>query len=176
MVWHHCQLTHVCPLFFSPGILHAQERDYKTGYSYFYESFEVRVSATVLATDILQAGQPSLCFDTQDKWHNPPPPPPRHQSSIAQGYDSVESKLPAVRSLKYMLLMKILMNEASDVPNIVTGKLALKYAGRYWGRFLPQGHALYFQTSTSCHTRPRPRARGHAGCGERQLGPVSRRL
>lgn len=114
----------------------------------------------------------------------------KHTFLVAQGYDSVESKLLAVRSLKYMLLMKILMNEASDVPNIVTGKLALKYAGRSWDLLLPRAHAssvdstrtrrtsvqYTYLTLFPCARTPRPRARGHAGCGERQLGPVSRRL
>eukprot|EP00045_Choanoeca_perplexa_P005240 m.44431 g.44431 ORF g.44431 m.44431 type:complete len:434 (+) comp13012_c0_seq2:220-1521(+) len=68
------------------GTLHAQEGDYKTAYSYFYEAFE--------------------------------------------GFDSIDSADAALKGLKYMLLTKVLLEEAGDVPAIVSGKLALKYSGR----------------------------------------------
>uniref|UniRef100_A0A7N9CNE9 Proteasome 26S subunit, non-ATPase 11 n=1 Tax=Macaca fascicularis TaxID=9541 RepID=A0A7N9CNE9_MACFA len=68
------------------GIIHAaEEKDWKTAYSYFYEAFE--------------------------------------------GYDSIDSPK-AITSLKYMLLCKIMLNTPEDVQALVSGKLALRYAGR----------------------------------------------
>lgn len=67
------------------GIIAAEEKDYKTAYSYFYEGFE--------------------------------------------GFMSLEDDR-AVNNLKYMLLCKIMMGSAEDVPGIVNGSVALKYSGR----------------------------------------------
>eukprot|EP00879_Flechtneria_rotunda_P002976 GHRR01003194.1.p1 GENE.GHRR01003194.1~~GHRR01003194.1.p1 ORF type:complete len:412 (+),score=154.91 GHRR01003194.1:318-1553(+) len=67
------------------GILHAEEKDYKTGYSYFFEAFE----------------QFSALDEPQ-----------------------------ALSVLKYMLLCKVMLNEAGDVPAIISSKAGLKYTGQ----------------------------------------------
>ncbi|KAG0578203.1 hypothetical protein KC19_4G005700 [Ceratodon purpureus] len=66
------------------GILHAEEKDYKTGFSYFFEAFEA--------------------FNALDD--------PR-----------------AVFCLKYMLLCKIMINQADDVGSLISSKAGLKYTG-----------------------------------------------
>eukprot|EP00475_Leptophrys_vorax_P041376 TRINITY_DN77987_c0_g1_i1.p1 TRINITY_DN77987_c0_g1~~TRINITY_DN77987_c0_g1_i1.p1 ORF type:complete len:439 (+),score=45.46 TRINITY_DN77987_c0_g1_i1:236-1552(+) len=66
------------------GVLHAEEKDYKTAYSYFFEAFE--------------------CFN---------------------GLDDARS----IPCLKYMMLCKIMLNQADDVASIIASKGALKYSG-----------------------------------------------
>lgn len=67
------------------GILHAEEKDYKTAYSYFFEAFEA--------------------FNALEDRH-------------------------AIFSLKYMLLCKIMVNQADDVAGIISSpKVGLQYQG-----------------------------------------------
>ncbi|TSK14719.1 26S proteasome non-ATPase regulatory subunit 11B [Bagarius yarrelli] len=67
-------------------IIHAaEEKDWKTAYSYFFEAFE--------------------------------------------GYDSIDSPR-AITALKYMLLCKIMLSSPEEVQSLISGKLALRYAGR----------------------------------------------
>ncbi|CAM0904506.1 unnamed protein product [Alopecurus aequalis] len=66
------------------GILHAEEKDYKTAYSYFFEAFEA--------------------------------------------FNALEDPR-AIFSLKYMLLCKIMVNQADDVAGIISSKASLKYVG-----------------------------------------------
>ncbi|KAL4365531.1 hypothetical protein AHAS_Ahas07G0115400 [Arachis hypogaea] len=66
------------------GILHAEEKDYKTAYSYFFEAFE--------------------------------------------SFNALEDPK-AVFSLKYMLLCKIMVNQADDVGGIISSKAGLQYVG-----------------------------------------------
>jgi 26S proteasome regulatory subunit N6 len=67
------------------GILHAEEKDYKTAYSYFFEAFD----------QFSTLGEPE-----------------------------------ALGVLKYMLLSKIMLNHADEVPGIISSKAGLKYTGR----------------------------------------------
>ncbi|KAF6018773.1 PSMD11 [Bugula neritina] len=46
-----------------------------------------------------------------------------------EGYDSIDSPK-AIVSLKYMLLAKIMLEQADEVTQIMSGKLALKYMGK----------------------------------------------
>lgn len=68
------------------GILHAEDKDYNTAFSYFIEALD--------------------------------------------GYSSQDETKKAIAALKYMLLSKIMLNLTDDVHSIMTGKLAIKYAGR----------------------------------------------
>ncbi|KAK6346959.1 26S proteasome regulatory subunit rpn6 [Orbilia brochopaga] len=68
------------------GILHSEEKDFKTAFSYFIEALD--------------------------------------------GYASQDETEKAVAALKYMLLCKIMLNLTDDVHSIITGKVALRYAGK----------------------------------------------
>lgn len=65
------------------GILHAEEKDFKTAYSYFFESMEAFAS---------------------------------------------QNDIRSIQSLKYMLLCKIMVNLAEEVPSLVLSKLATQHS------------------------------------------------
>ncbi|BGP15630.1 hypothetical protein JCM10213_004150 [Rhodosporidiobolus nylandii] len=82
------------------GVLHAEEKDYKTAYSYFFESFE--------ALSNLDSGGVS--------------------ASAAAAEGGVD-RAKVVSALKYMLLCKVMLGLADDVASLSTTKTAARYAG-----------------------------------------------
>ena len=82
------------------GTLHAEEKDYKTAFSYFFEAFEQ--------------------FNALDD--------PK-----------------AVLSLKYMLLCKIMLSSAEEVPGMISSKAGLKYAGK-----LHCTHTMLLSSACAC--------------------------
>ncbi|KAF7293159.1 Proteasome regulatory particle subunit [Mycena chlorophos] len=93
------------------GILHAEEKDYKTAYSYFFEAFESQASAASFA------------------------PAPGKREGADGALPAVTGDAPidtdgkgALESLKYMLLCKVMLNLPEDVHSLLSIKLALKYA------------------------------------------------
>ncbi|KAF7361219.1 Proteasome regulatory particle subunit [Mycena sanguinolenta] len=95
------------------GILHAEEKDYKTAYSYFFEAFESQASAASFA--------PPARKDAGDGADGAVP------TSVAGEPIDTEGK-GALEALKYMLLCKVMLNLPEDVHSLLSIKLALKYA------------------------------------------------
>lgn len=97
------------------GILHCEEKDYKTAYSYFFEAFEnynhtVKEKTVDLHTSsdktLLAPGQADTSLSYKERTH-------------------LELQ---VNCLKYMLMCKIMSNVKEDVSTLINGKLALRYA------------------------------------------------
>lgn len=102
------------------GILYAaDEKDFKTAFSYFYEAFEAfdsGINAEDFESSILRAVKGIVGVDDV-----------RSPSTGSATSGSWTGK--AVVALKYMLLAKVMLNLPEDVASITTGKLALRYAG-----------------------------------------------
>ncbi|KIM37949.1 hypothetical protein M413DRAFT_448211 [Hebeloma cylindrosporum] len=97
----YCPPTLQAALDLQSGILHAEDKDYTTAYSYFFEAFE---NMSAQGVDGLEG-----------------------KAGLGEGQE-VKAKEGALGALKYMLLCKVMLNLPEDVNSLLTIKLALKYA------------------------------------------------
>ncbi|GAA5855347.1 hypothetical protein JCM8547_009043 [Rhodosporidiobolus lusitaniae] len=98
------------------GVLHAEEKDYKTAYSYFFESFEG-----------LAALDSSAPFNSTSTSSSATETTPSATTALPTGDEPDRAKI--VSALKYMLLCKVMLGLSEDVLSITSTKTAQRYAG-----------------------------------------------
>ena len=107
------------------GTLNAEEKDFKTAFSYFYEV------CVLLSHSPTSHSRPHFPRVTPHTSHPILPHPSPARPSFFQSFenfDSVSSER-AIDCLKYMLLCKIMMNSPEDVNAVIEGKPGQRHAG-----------------------------------------------
>lgn len=111
------------------GTLHADERDYKTAYSYFFEAFEARQTQAAVgkgaAAAAAAAAAASAAAAPQGVGASSSAPAAAPAAPAVASID-----VSPVPPLKYMLLCKIMTGSADDVSGIINGKAGVRWAGR----------------------------------------------
>ncbi|PFH35011.1 PCI domain-containing protein [Besnoitia besnoiti] len=105
----HCPPLLQADIDLQAGILAAQDRDYKTAFSYFFEAFDA-FSAQDAAHHSHRASTTGAAAAAAVKCNTTPAGPSR-----------------ALQALKYMLLSKILQGKDDEVSALLTGKQGLRY-------------------------------------------------
>lgn len=118
------------------GILHCEETDYKTAFSYFLEAFDAydqhdEDSAREMRKDIKEAA--TGASSSSSSLEAPSPLPLVGHVTGTSIITSVSSSSPnaagskAVTALRYMVLCKVLQGKADEVNAIMTAKYGQKY-------------------------------------------------
>lgn len=95
------------------GVLHCEEKDYKTAYSYFFEAFEnYNHSVKEKTVDLHTSSDTALAA-------------PNAPSMTFKERTYLEL---CINCLKYMLMCKIMTNVKDEVNTLINGKLALRFA------------------------------------------------
>lgn len=98
------------------GILHSEEKDYKTAYSYFFEAFENYNSSVKEKTVDLHTSSDKALLN------------PNASAEPQLSFKERTYLEASVNCLKYMLMCKIMTNLKDEVSGLINGKLALRYA------------------------------------------------
>ena len=102
------------------GTLHADERDYRTAFSYFYEAFDALAPMSGAAASASSSGAAA----DQDKSEAPA------TAETAAAQLTSQHRKNAAAALKHMLLCKVMMGDAAEVPGLVAAKAGTRFAGR----------------------------------------------
>eukprot|EP00922_Rhytidocystis_sp_ex-Travisia-forbesii_P023226 GHVS01034107.1.p1 GENE.GHVS01034107.1~~GHVS01034107.1.p1 ORF type:complete len:516 (+),score=74.90 GHVS01034107.1:145-1692(+) len=116
------------------GILHAQEKDFKTAFSYFFEAFEAFGSVSPIAPihHLPAVVTPGVAVATASGDSIPSPVAPPTTTEVV-GLSSVPTATDvprALQALKYLMLAKVMCGQVDDLTPILSGKQGLKYASQ----------------------------------------------
>ena len=116
------------------GTLHADERDYRTAFSYFYEAFDALAPMSGAAVGGgAGAGAASSSGAEQEKKAEGGAAKGAAGASETGGSSSsaaLQHRKNAASALKHMLLCKVMMGDAAEVPGLVAAKAGTRFAGR----------------------------------------------
>uniref|UniRef100_A0A0G4FTB7 PCI domain-containing protein n=1 Tax=Chromera velia CCMP2878 TaxID=1169474 RepID=A0A0G4FTB7_9ALVE len=106
------------------GALNAQERDYKTAFSYFYEAFEALNLHAHDPKEHLVAGAGAATGVELDGT-----PTGGARATAAKKSEREQGSEKALSAFKYMLLAKIMCGQSDEVPSLTSGKQGIKFQG-----------------------------------------------
>ena len=109
------------------GTLHADERDYRTAFSYFYEAFDALAPMSGAVSS--PSSGPSAEHGQAETGGGGGGGAAAAAAAAATQRTSQHRKN-AASALKHMLLCKVMMGDAAEVPGLVAAKAGTRFAGR----------------------------------------------